>query len=196
MKSAGEVALDIRLLVGEHRESSLFLPTLEGEEGGLGRLDGRGTTIRPSRRLPEEGGAATVLKGRGLLGGGPGNGGVSTTQDPARARENGKEEVVEVIDFVLEVDDATALDETKGTRERQHEEIERSGTVTDFCKKLSGSISPTTSSGKKYEQMNKKNRSIGDVIHRNSFENEVICDTAGDAQGIIGECDIWVCVKN
>jgi hypothetical protein len=157
MKSAGEVALDIRLLVGEHRESSLFLPTLEGEEGGLGRLDGRGTTIRPSRRLPEEGGAATVLKGesvrtgvrvrfegvrliggretgafggvitskfcavklgnggRGLLGGGPGNGGVSTTQDPARARENGKEEVVEVIDFVLEVDDATALDETKGT---------------------------------------------------------------------------------
>jgi hypothetical protein len=37
------------------------------------------------------------------------------TRDPARARENGKEEVVEVIDFVLEVDDATALDETKGT---------------------------------------------------------------------------------
>lgn len=162
----GEVALEMRLLVGEHGESSLFLPTLEGEEGGLGRLDGRGTTIRPvapqlkregSRRLPGEGGAATVLKGesvrtgvrvrfegvrliggrgtgafggvitskfcavklgnggRGLLGGGPGNGGVSMTRDPARARENGKEEVVEVIDFVLEVDDATALDETKGT---------------------------------------------------------------------------------
>lgn len=151
--------------MGEHGESSLFLPTFEGEEGGLGRLDGRGTTMRPvapqlkregSRKLPGEGGNATVPKGesvhtgvrvrfegvrlivgrgtgafggvltskfcavkvgsggRGLLGGGPGSGGVSIERDPARAREKGRE-VVEVVDFVLEVDDASALDETKGT---------------------------------------------------------------------------------
>lgn len=152
--------------MGEHGESSLFLPTFEGEEGGLGRLDGRETTMRPvapqlkregSRRLPGEEGIATVPEGesvrtgvrarfegvglidgrgsgafggvttsefcavkvgsggRGLLGGGPGNGGVSMERDPVRARDQGKEEVIEVVDFVLEVDDASALDETEGT---------------------------------------------------------------------------------
>lgn len=147
------------LLVGEHEESSLFLPTFEGEEGGLGKLDGRGTTVRPvapqlkregSRRLPGEEGIATVPEGepgctrvrahfegvglivgrgtgafggvitsdfcaikvgsggRGLQGGGPGNGGVSMEREPARARDQGKEEVVEI-------DNAAALDEAEGT---------------------------------------------------------------------------------
>jgi len=156
----GEAALDILLLVGEHGESSLFLPTFEGEEGGLGRFDGREITVRPvapqlkregSRRLPGEGGIVTVPEGesgrtgvrvrfegvglivgrgtgafggvttsefcairvgsggRGLLGGGPGNGGVSMERDPARARDQGKEEVVET-------DDASALDEAEGRK--------------------------------------------------------------------------------
>lgn len=171
MPRVGEVALALDMLcfwflIGEHGESSLFLPTFEGEDGGLGRLDGSGTTMRPvapqlkregSRRLPGEGGIATVPEGelvrtgvrvrfegvgltvgrgtgafegvktsgscaikvgsggRGLLGGGPGNGGVSMERDPARARDQGKEDVVEVADFVLQVDDASALDETEGT---------------------------------------------------------------------------------
>lgn len=153
-------------LVGEHGESSFFLPSFEGEEGGLGRLDGSGTTMRPvapqlkregSRRLPGEGGIAAVPEGepvrtgvrarfegvgltvgrgtgafggvrtsgscaikigrggRGLLGGGPGNGGVITERDPARAEDQGKDDVVEVADFMLEADDASALDETEGT---------------------------------------------------------------------------------
>lgn len=153
------MALDMLLLVSEHGESSLFPPTFEGEEGGLGRLEGRGITMRPvapqlkregSRRLPGEGGITTVPEGesvrtgvrarfeevglvvgrgtgalggvitsefravkagsggRGLLGGGPGNGGVSMEREPARARDQGKDEVVEV-------DDLGALDEAEGT---------------------------------------------------------------------------------
>lgn len=154
----GEVASDMMLLVGEHGESSFSLPSFEGVEGGLGRLDGRGTTMRPvapqlkregSRRLPGEGGMAAVPEdelvrtgvrahfegvglivgrgtgafggvitskfcaikvgngGRGLLGGGPGNGGVSMERELARERDQGKEEVIEV-------DEATTLDEAEG----------------------------------------------------------------------------------
>lgn len=155
------------LLVGGHEESSLFLPIFEGEEGGLGKLDGRGTTVRPvapqlkregSRRLPGEGGIATVPEGesgrtgvrahfegvglivgrgtkafggvtifefstvkmgsggRGLLGGGPGNGGVSMEREPARARDQGKE--------VVEVDDACALDEAEGTCDESWHDVD------------------------------------------------------------------------
>lgn len=166
-----EVTLDMLFFwssVGEHGESSLFLPFFEGEEGGLGRLGGSGSTMRPvapqlkregSRRLPGEEGAThafvpegepvstgvrerfeglglTVgrgtcvfggvrkyvscavtagVGGRGQLGGGPGNGGVCVERDPARARDQGKQDVVEVGDFMLEVDDASALDEIEGT---------------------------------------------------------------------------------
>jgi len=49
--------------------------------------------------------------GRGQLGGGPGNGGVCIERDPDRVRDQGKDDVGDVGDFVLEVGDASALDE-------------------------------------------------------------------------------------
>lgn len=59
-------------------------------------------------------------RGSGQLGGGPGNGGVCIERDPDRAREA---DVIEVGDFVLEVGDASALDETGGTWEGWHGEV-------------------------------------------------------------------------
>jgi len=59
--SIRELALDVTFSSGE--ELSFFLPFFVGEEGGLGRLDETGTTMRPvapqlkregSRRLPKE----------------------------------------------------------------------------------------------------------------------------------------------
>lgn len=78
LPSVGEVAIDklfFRSLVGEPGECSCFLPSLQGDEGGLGRLKA-GTTMRPvapqlrrdgSRRLPgEEGTHVTIPEGEAL----------------------------------------------------------------------------------------------------------------------------------
>lgn len=53
-------------------------------------------------------------RGRGQLGGGPGNGGVCIERDPDLARDQGKEDVIELGDFVLGVGDVSALDEACG----------------------------------------------------------------------------------